>query len=408
MDSTTQADFLWLMSTAAEPLLEQTQAAFCERMNPVRIAKTLRKRTSAARAAMIMEQSQLRIRARVKFTLADQMFLTRRGLEQATGENLARYKAARFAGLSTVVDVCCGIGGDLIPLIGRSAAQSTIGIDSHPLTTLFARHNAGLIDVLPNQSVQVSQIEFEKFDFSDCDGIHCDPDRRVTERTVVGARFSPPLGEVFRRIGARKNLAVKVAPATPISADVPVEVQREWIGDRRECKQQIIWHGSHFSSPGFRTATYIEADSVHQLSISEEDLGITIEISNRIQRYLYEPHPSVLAAGLTNALAVQSNTMRMAVDVDYLTSTQPIEHPLLTRFEVVELFSMDLRRTVEFLKKREIGSVEIKKRGVGKVLVDQFERMKISGPHRATVFLTRIGSQRIVAIARRRADDFPI
>ncbi len=407
MDSTTQADFLWLMSTAAEPLLAQTQTAFCERVNPVRIAKTLRKRTSAARAAMIMEQSQLRIRARAKFFLADQMFLTRRGLEQATGEGLARYKARRFGGLSNVVDVCCGIGGDLIPLIGRTSALTTIGLDSHALTAMFARHNAGLISTLPNQSVRVLQVEFEKYDFSDCDGVHCDPDRRVTERTVVGARFSPPLEEVFRRIGNRKNLAVKVAPATPISADLPVEIQREWIGDRRECKQQIIWHGPQFSSPGFRTATYIEADSVHQLSVSEEDLGFTIEITNKIQRYLFEPHPTVLAAGLTNALALQSNATRMAVDVDYLTSSQPIEHPLLTRFEVVEVFSMDLRRTVEFLKKRDIGLVEIKKRGVGKVLFDQFERMKISGPHRATVFLTRIGSQRIVAIARRRADDFP-
>jgi hypothetical protein len=96
----------------------------------------------------------------------------------------------------------------------------------------------------------------------------------------------------------------------------------------------------------------------------------------------------------------------MAIDIDYLTSTHPINHPLLSRFEIVAAFPLDMRQTFEFLQHRAVGQIELKKRGVGNIVFDQFERMKISGPNRATVILTRIGSRRLVAIARRNPGDF--
>lgn len=121
MDPSTRKDFLWLMSVEAAEILQQTQEAFAERVNAVRIAKSLRSRTTPARAAMVMEQAQLRIRGRQKFGLADQMFFTRRGLEQSTGQDIASYKATRFDGIESVADLCCGIGGDLQALVRRKA-----------------------------------------------------------------------------------------------------------------------------------------------------------------------------------------------------------------------------------------------------------------------------------------------
>lgn len=411
MDSTTISDFSWLLSAAAEPLLEQTQTAFIDRVNPVRIAKSLRKQTTATRAAMIVDQAQLRIRGRVKFASADRMFFTRRGLEQSTGEDLARYKSQRFAGVESVVDVCCGIGGDLISLLGRDHGHQTLGVDTDPLTVMFAKHNAELHLMqrgLSQRSLKIVNNSFADFDLGDCAGVHCDPDRRMNERTIVASRFSPPLEEVFQRASLQTHVAIKIAPATVLTDDVPPMIEREWLGDRRECKQQILWYGPNFNRPGQRTATCLDGNNVHQISFAEEDLDITVEVTNQLRRYLYEPHPTVLAAGLTPALAHHARIARLTLDVDYLTSSQPIEHPLLTRFEVVDAFSMDLRRTVETLKKLNVGLVEVKKRGVGKELFDQFERMKLKGPHRATVILTRIGSQRLVAIARRTPDDFPL
>jgi hypothetical protein len=406
MDSTTQDDFFWLFSEAALGLLEKTQSAFLHRENSVRIAKSLRKQTSVTRSALVMDQAQLRIRARAKFCLADTMFFTRRGLEQSTSDEIAKYKAKKFSGLSSIADICCGIGGDLMSLVGRDSVSSTVGVDADSITSRFAKYNGQLVAQPPGQSIEILPIQFEDLDLADFDAVHCDPDRRMAERTVVGSRFSPPLDEVFARVGLKKNLAVKVAPATPLSNRLPSSIEREWIGDRRECKQQVIWHGSHVANPGFRTATCVDGDKVHQMTVPEEELQSTVAVANQLCNYLYEPHPSVLAAGLTDVLGQACGLSRMAIDVAYLTASQATEHPLLSRFEIVEAFPLDLKTTIEYLKKRNVGTVEVKKRGVGKLLFDQFERMKLSGPNRATVFLTRIGTQRIVAIGRREPTDF--
>ena len=122
MDPSTLEDFLWLMSDEATEILRQTQEAFDERINAVRIAKSLRSKTTPTRAAIVMDQAQLRIRGRQKFELAGQMFFTRRGLEQSTGQDIAAYKATRFEGIGAVADLCCGIGGDLQGLVRRTGA----------------------------------------------------------------------------------------------------------------------------------------------------------------------------------------------------------------------------------------------------------------------------------------------
>ncbi len=75
------------MSDEATDILQQTQEAFDERVNAVRIAKSLRSKTTPPRAAMVMEQAQLRIRGRQKFELADQI-LDRVGLGERTSNGV--------------------------------------------------------------------------------------------------------------------------------------------------------------------------------------------------------------------------------------------------------------------------------------------------------------------------------
>ncbi len=411
MDPATLQDFHWLTSEDAVEILQQTQHALLERVNAVRIAKNLRSKTTPARGAMVMEQAQLRIRGRQKFELADQMFFTRRGLEQSTDEHIATYKASRFDGLESVADLCCGIGGDLQALVQRQAAKQTYGLDADELTGLFADHNARLADARASseqsgRKIRVRCCEFSKFDISRFAALHCDPDRRMEERTVSGDRFSPPLEDVLQRIDSTTSLAVKIAPATPAPPCLPDSAEREWIGNRRECKQQVIWQGPFTVHPGHRTATCVDADFVHQFSVAEEDVGQTTEVVSKLDHYLFEPHPTVLAAKLTDAIANQNRIARFCADIAYLTGDRPVHDPLLTQFEIVQTLPVDLRAAANFLHKKEIGQLEIKKRGIEQVIFEQFKRLKVNGPRRATLILTRIGRKRILIIARRHPDDF--
>ena len=409
MNLETRDDFLWLMSEEATPILKQVEGAFMERVNVVRIAKSLRKLTTPTRGALVMEQAQLRKKAGQKFTRASRMFFTRRGLEQASGQRLAEYKASRFKSLEKVADVCCGIGGDLLSLARRdklddakALSVTTVGVEIDELTSLFARKNLDAY-ALDREFVDVRQIDFAEFDLSKLDGIHVDPDRRVQERTVHGSRFMPSLPDVFQRLGSDCSAAIKVAPATPHAEYFPPGVQREWIGDDRECKQQILWVGPATEKPGHRTATHIgKKGEISQISVVENEARPGVVIGSQILRYLYEPHAIVLAAQLNNVMGDRYGLKRFSADVVYLTGDEDIEDPLLTQFEVLAVLPISLRKTQVFLNRLEVGEIEVKKRGIDDVTVSQFKRLKLAGNQRATVLLTRLGRSRIAVIAKRR------
>ncbi|MFO0262240.1 MAG: SAM-dependent methyltransferase, partial [Planctomycetota bacterium] len=107
------SDQLWLLSSAAESHLALAQKQLAANENILKIVQRLRKSLPPAQSALTMELAQLRLRAVEKFPLAEKMFLTTRGYEQATSGLLAEYKAQLLPRGQRLLDLCCGIGGDL-------------------------------------------------------------------------------------------------------------------------------------------------------------------------------------------------------------------------------------------------------------------------------------------------------
>ena len=125
MNQETIQDYLWLVTPEAAGLLEESQTAILDRINILTIVKRLRKEITPARAALVTELAQVRLRARKKFAQADRMFFTRKGYEQSSGELISHYKSLAFDGMPLVADVCCGIGGDLLG-IGVATETETL------------------------------------------------------------------------------------------------------------------------------------------------------------------------------------------------------------------------------------------------------------------------------------------
>ncbi|MYS44494.1 SAM-dependent methyltransferase, partial [Streptomyces sp. SID5998] len=84
------------------------------------VATRLRREHPAALVSAALGQARLRQRAAAKFGAADarRMFFTPHGVEQSTRASVAAYRAARLtqAGVTSLADLCCGIGGDAIAL----------------------------------------------------------------------------------------------------------------------------------------------------------------------------------------------------------------------------------------------------------------------------------------------------
>lgn len=394
--STSIEEFRWLTSDDAAPYLSDTQRQIEDNVNVVRIAKSLRKNMSAPRSALVLELAQLRIRGRRKFELADQMFFTKRGLQQSTSRHIADYKAARFDKCDRVADICCSIGGDLLSLAQQS---QVVGIDIDPVATLYAQKN---IEAYGLAFAEARQLAFEDLQLDEFDGLHLDPDRRKQGRTVHGDFFQPSLPEIFKRLPAGKFAAIKVAPATPWQECVPLDVEREWIGNRRECKQQVIWAGTAAVNPGHVRATrVVDGGKAYHFLTDVLSLDEPAAVAEKIEAYLYEPHSTILAGQMTDALANRYQLKRMASDMVYLTGDGSANDRMMRRFQVTDVLQMDPRKISARLKELNVGHLEIKNRGVPKYTVDNFERLKISGDETRVLFLTRHRATQVAIIAVR-------
>jgi len=100
-------------------------------------------------------------------------------------------------------------------------------------------------------------------------------------------------------------------------------------------------------------------------------------------------------------LAAQHNLQAVTAGVAYLTADEPRSSPLLSAFEVLDVIPYRPKVLKTWLRARQIGRLEVKKRGV-ELDPEQVRReLHLPGDEAATLLLCRI-SGRITAILARR------
>ncbi len=379
-------DLRWLLGEEGRRWLERLTD---EDVASVAVAAKVRRELSAERVHLVLEQVELRRRARAKFADAATMFFTPLGLEQATDEHVAAYKAARFEAFATRADLCCGIGGDLLAL--ASGGQAT-GVDRDPAVALIAAANC------PAAQVISSDVN----DFALTDGAwHIDPDRRPQGRRTTRIELHDPPTSVLRELLARNgNAALKLAPAADTDDPLLDGAQLEWISRDRECRQLVAWFGALRQGTSERTATIIREEWKPAHSVSGE-ADIVPTVTQQIQRYVFEPDAAVLAAHLVGALAARESLQAIHAQVAYLTGDEPLASPALAAFEVLDVLPFDERRLKAWLRERNVGRLEVKKRGVEIEPESLRKKLRVAGEASATLILTPF-AERVVAILARR------
>lgn len=401
------ADFEWLTGSDAGGLLDELAEDAGELHT--KIAR-LRERLSQSRTHLVLEQVELRRRATAKFTHASRMFFTRAGLEQATDEWVAAYKASRFAtqraGSSSTpgvyADLCCGIGGDLFALsrpAGSVSAQSAsaIGIDRDPVSALFAAANTG---------ATIHAIDVADFDLSSASAWHIDPDRRPEGRRTTSLDFfQPDLATIEMLLARVPHAAIKLAPATKPPAEWIKRCELEWISRDRECKQLVAWHGNLALTSGQHRATVLTSSPAARCLEPHTITGPPsqpITIANSPDRFLFDIDPAVTAARLTGALAAEHNLTALAAGPTYLTGPSAITtDDALACFEVAEILPLRVRTLASLLRDRNIGQLEIKKRGVDTDPEKLRRDLKLRGNNAATLLITQIAGRPTAILAKR-------
>lgn len=382
--------FRWLLTDPGQRLL--TRATEVAGDDPLRAQSALRREATAEQAAAALTQATLRLRAVPKFgDLAARLYFTPDGLEQATRRPVADHRAARLEAFraATLIDLGCGIGGDL--MAAARVGITCAGVDLDPVRVEVARANLAALGL--DGAVMVA--DATTVDSSPFAVAFADPARRTSRgRSFDIDDWTPPWPFVEGLL--RRDACVKVAPGIPHSL-VPPGVEAEWVSDHGEVKEAALWSGSLATTA--RRATVIGTGGLATLT-DEDDPGPEAVGVLPVGRCLYEPDGAVIRAGLVTAVAAGVGGGLIDEHLAYVTSAEAFATPFARGYEVLEELPYREKQLRAALRERGIGRLTIKKRGVDVVPEQLRKRLDLHGDDEATIVLTRVAGQGTALLVR--------
>ncbi|MGW3991657.1 class I SAM-dependent methyltransferase [Streptomyces sp. NPDC004830] len=345
------------------------------------VATRLRREHPAELVSAALGQARLRQRAAVKFGAEDarRMFFTPDGVEQSTRASVAAYRAGRMAalGVTSVADLCCGIGGDAIAL--ARAGIRVLAVDRDPRTAEAARANAEALGLA--ELIEVREADVADVDTTGYDAVFADPARRGGRGRIFDPEaYSPPLSWAVAAARRAPHAALKVAPGIPHEA-VPQDAEAEWISDGGDVKEAVLWFGT---APGAVRATLLPGPR------SLLSRGLPDPEVRPPGRYLYEPDGAAIRAHLVAEVAEEVGGGLLDATIAYVTADTLHPTPYATAYEITDHLPFNVKKLKALLRERRVGTLTVKKRGSAVEPEELRRKVKPQGPHAATVFLTRV------------------
>lgn len=383
-----------LLSRDGLALLDEVSTSLDDLGGAVQAVQTLRRRgIDPALVATVLTQARLRRRGEAKFgPFARSMLFTEAGLEQATRLRVAALHAGRMrdAGVGTVADLGCGIGGDALAIAGAGCAVRAV--DADEVTAAVAGFN-----LAPLPEASVAHGLAQDADLTGVDAIWADPARRdASGRRLPVEAWSPPLPWVLS-LAERRPVGVKLGPA--IDHDqLPADGETQWVTVDGETVEAVAWTGA-LARQGVRTsALVLDADGAHELAGSPDADAVP---ARELGTWLHEPAGAVIRARLIGAVAGALDAGVVSERIAYLTTDADVVSPFTQRFRVLATVPLDEKAIQREVRARGIGTLEVKKRGVD-VDPDRLrKRLRLDGDESATLIATRVGGRHRAVLAER-------
>ncbi len=344
----------------------------------------------APRRIALFEQRKLRLKAARKRPEAMDMIFTPLGQEQLTHAELATYKTARIPdSMRTIADLCCGLGGDSMRMPAR---LRVCGVDRSRGTLMAYRHNVGLLRGAAAVEGDVTAGPLR------ADAAWIDPSRRAAGKSDrwQDQEMSPSWDQLERLIARYGSMAIKLGPGIAFPEFLE-SFEWEYLGLNDECLEAVVWTGS-LGRPGMMRAVELpEGASIEAL---RADLPDSFGETGAPAGFLYEPVKSVVRSHLFGVLAAKSRLWQIDPRIAYLTGNHRVRDPLLKAYRILGELPFDKKAIGEFLRKNEVGRLEIKKRGVNLIPEEFRTGLRLAGPNEGTLFFTKVMERKTVFWAR--------
>ncbi len=345
--------------------------------------------------AAVLGQARLRAKAVLKFgDFAARMLFTPDGLEQATRLRVAAMHAGRFAeaGVDVVADLGCGIGADSLAFAALDLG--VLAVERDEVTAAIATYN-----LAPFPSARVELGDAETADLAGVGGVWLDPARRSEGRRLGDpADWSPSLEWAFG-VAHDRPTGIKLGPGVERDL-IPDDCEAQWVSVDREVVELALWFGE-LARPGIGRAALVVSESGIAELTAEADTPDAE--AGELGQYLPEPDGAVIRARLIGDLARRVGGRMIDPTIAWITTDEQPETPFGQAFRVVERFPIDIKTLKRELSARDIGVLEVKKRGVDIDPATFRHKLGLRGSRSATLVLTRIAGDRVALLCERPA-----
>lgn len=328
------------------------------------------------RSAVLIETVRLRRRAAAKFGDRDvsRWLFTDDALQQATAWGVARHRARRLAGC-VVHDATCSIGTE--PAALRDTAAAVLGSDIDPVRLAMARHNLGA-DAPLCRADALAPISGDAV-------VLLDPARRSGGRRRFDPRQYAPALDRIAEVYRGRDTVVKCAPGIDVDAldrlGLEGEVEITSLGG--SAREACLWSPG-LSAPGVRRRASVLDRGEEITDADPDECG-----AGPPRRWIVDPDPAVVRAGLVRQYAVRHGLHQLDPDIAYLTGDRL--PPAVRGFEILEQVALRDRVLRSALAGRDCGPLEILVRGVD-VDPDLLRvRLRQTGSEPLSLVITRIG-----------------
>jgi hypothetical protein len=109
--------------------------------------------------------------------------------------------------------------------------------------------------------------------------------------------------------------------------------------------------------------------------------------------FLYDPSPAVTRAGLVEDLARQLGAWKIDDRIAFLSTGQERRTPFARTLKVIDSAPWTEKRAKVRLRELGVGAADLRRRGLAGDTDAIRRRLRLAGPHRATIVLTRVADQ---------------
>jgi hypothetical protein len=227
-----------------------------------------------------------------------------------------------------------------------------------------------------------------------------DPARRTSghgeTRRVVASDYSPSLDWAFE-LASHIPTGIKLGPGHDRDA-LPADAEAQWVSADGSVVELVLWSGALAREGVRRAALVIRGDESHELTAGADAVDAEVR---ELGAYLHEPDGAVIRARLIGDVARSLDAGMLDEHIAYLTGDAAVTSPFVQSFRVREAMPANVKAINHALRAADIGTLEIKKRGMDIDPAAFRKKLKLAGSETATLIMTRVGAQRMAVLADR-------